>query len=232
VASPASFQFGSVAELSARVSAERAGTPFLIFRDGDAVQQVVVLPDAGAPVPLGRDPASGIRLDWDAKVSRVHAVLEKVGGEWTLVDDGLSRNGTYVNGARLLARRRLVDGDLILCGSVTLQYRHPRAATLTETLNAPVPGAPSTRRITPAQRRVLIALCRPLADSAHGSPAMNKEIAARLHLSEDAVKTHLRRLSEIFEVDHLPQNQKRSELAWKALDEGVVTRHDLVTSAV
>ena len=31
--------------------------------------------------------------------------------DWTVVDDGLSRNGTYVNGERIHGRRRLVDGD-------------------------------------------------------------------------------------------------------------------------
>jgi hypothetical protein len=216
----------TVAELAARVEAERSGAPFLVYRDGRRIQQVVLLPDAPGPVPLGRDPASGIRLDWDAKVSRVHALLERVGGEWTIVDDGLSRNGTYVNGARLLARRRLADGDMILCGGVTLQFRHPARVALTETLNAPAEES-GVHHVTPAQRRVLVALCRPLADSPHAAPAMNKEIAARLHVSEDAVKTHLRRLSETFGVEGLPQNQKRAALARKVLELGVVTQRDL-----
>ena len=57
---------------------------------------------------IGRNPDQGIELAWDPQVSRVHAVLERVGGVWTVEDDGLSRNGTAVNGVRAQpARRRL-----------------------------------------------------------------------------------------------------------------------------
>jgi pSer/pThr/pTyr-binding forkhead associated (FHA) protein len=225
VGSPA-FQVASVAELVARREAELSGHPFVLFRTDTGLQQVISLPaDAGA-VPIGREPDGGIRLDWDAKVSRVHALLERVGGEWTIVDDGLSRNGTYVNGARLLARRRLADGDTVACGGVTILYRNPSAGVRTETVNAPL-DVPAARRFTPAQRNVLVALCRPLKDSPHASPATNKKIAEELHVSTDAVKTHLRRLAEIFGVDALPQNSKRSALAWKALEEGAISAHDL-----
>ena len=37
-------------------------------------------------------------LDWDSEISRVHAALERIGDDWTVVDDGLSHNGTYLNG--------------------------------------------------------------------------------------------------------------------------------------
>jgi pSer/pThr/pTyr-binding forkhead associated (FHA) protein len=46
--------------------------------------------------------------------------LERVGTDWILVDGGLSRNGTFVNGERLLGRRRLEDCDVILVGSASL----------------------------------------------------------------------------------------------------------------
>jgi len=74
---------------------------------------------------------------------------------------------------------------------------------------------------------VLVALCRPLSDGAARHPATNKAIAAELSLSVDAVKTHLRRLAVVLEVDDMPQNRKRTELAWKALETGVVTARDL-----
>ena len=64
--------------------------------------------------------------------------------------------------------------------------------------------------LSEGQRKVLIALCRPLKDSAYASPATNKEIADEVHLSVDAVKSHLRIIFERFGVDELPQNQKRS----------------------
>ena len=40
-------------------------------------------------------------LDWDSEISRVHAALERIGDDWTVVDDGLSHNGTYLNGERV-----------------------------------------------------------------------------------------------------------------------------------
>ena len=56
--------------------------------------------------------------------------------------------------------------------------------------------------VSPAQRRVLVALCRPYKDGADfATPATNSEIGAELHLSVDAVKTHLRALFEKFGED-------------------------------
>ena len=221
------FHALSVAELQARIEAERSWTPFLVFRDGAGRQQIVSLADELEEVALGRSPDPGIRLDWDPEVSRLHALLQQVGGAWTVVDDGLSRNGTFVNGARVAGRRRLADGDAIRCGGVLLEFRDPRAHGTDETLKAPE-DAPS-HGLTPAQRRVLVALCRPLRDPPFGHPATNKQIAAELSLSVDAVKTHLRRVAEVLEVDHLPQNEKRAQLAWRALKTGVVTPRELLS---
>ena len=80
--------------------------------------------------------------------------------------------------------------------------------------------------LSEAQRKVLIALCRPLAHSAYATPATNKEIAAEVYLSVDAVKAHLRVIFERFDLDDLPQNQKRARLAATALVNGVVRPHD------
>ncbi len=221
------FQVQSVAELQARLEAERGGRPFLLFRDGDGRQQLVVLPADGSVVPIGRRPDTGVRLDWDPEVSRVHAVLEPVGGAWTILDDGLSSNGTFVNGARVLGRRRLTDGDAVGCGSVLLQFRSPDPGGGDETVKVRR-EAPEQGGLSPAQRRVLVALCRPLRETPYGHPATNKQIAAELSLSVDAVKTHLRRLGELLEVEDLPQNQKRAQLAWKALSSGIVTPRELL----
>jgi hypothetical protein len=81
--------------------------------------------------------------------------------------------------------------------------------------------------LTPAQRRVLIALCRPFRDSTYSTPATNQQIADELVVSVDAVKSNLRALFSAFGVDDLPQNQKRASLALRALRTGVVSRRDL-----
>ena len=97
----------SVEELTSRLAAERAGEPFLLFRDeARAAADVALAKDAG-DIPIGRRPDRGVRLDWDPEVSRVHALLVSVGGALTVVDDGISRNGTFVNGERVIGRRRL-----------------------------------------------------------------------------------------------------------------------------
>jgi DNA-binding NarL/FixJ family response regulator len=81
--------------------------------------------------------------------------------------------------------------------------------------------------LTPAQRRVLLALCRPYRESDVASPASNREIAQELHVSVDAVKTTLRALFDLFGIEALPQNRKRAELALQAIRVGVVARRDL-----
>ena len=217
------FTLASVAELESRLQAERTGAAFVMLRDDHGHQRIVTLDSD--KVVIGREVDRGIRIDWNAQVSRVHAVLERVGESWTVLDDGLSRNGTYVNGKRVVGRQRLADGDVIRCGEVDLGFCDPTGRRGNATLKAPEqhpsPG------VSPAQRRVLVALCRPLRDAPYASAATNKQIDAELSLSVDAVKTHMRRLFDVLEVDDLPQNQKRAQLAWKALSSGVVTSQDL-----
>ena len=58
-------------------------------------------------------------------------------------------------------------------------------------------------------------------------PATNAEIAAELHLSVDAVKTHLRALFEKFELADAPQSSKRLALVQRALQTGLIAERDL-----
>ena len=83
-----------------------------------------------------------------------------------------------------------------------------------------------TVSLTETQRRILVALCRPLQDSAYATPATNRDIAAEVHLSVDAVKAHLRAIFERFGLDDLPQNQKRARLAATALVNNVIRKHE------
>jgi FHA domain len=213
------------AEVQALLHAERAREPFLVLHDGAGAQSIRPLADAGPRLTVGRDPASDVALPWDERVSRTHAILERLGHAWTLADDGLSRNGTFVNGERLTGRRRLVDGDVVRLGATLVTYREPGgAAAGTTSLDDGPPG----RELTPMQRKVLVALCRPFKDgSAYATPATNAEIAAALVLSVEAVKTHMRGLFERFDVGDLPQNQKRARVAELALRRGIVSRREL-----
>src|SRR3954470_1966958 len=224
-AAPAPFSphGASAAELKEQLAAERAGEPFLVFRDGDGAQRIVSLPPGVSALTIGRALGTDVRLAWDEEVSGVHAELARVGPDWTIADDGLSQNGTFVNGQRVLGRLRLREGDVLGFGATQVAFRGPTAA-ITATKPVRRGGAPE---VSPAQRRVLLALCRPRAErGAHAAPASNKEIADELVLSVEGVKTQIRGLFDRFGVGALPQNQKRSRLVELAYMTGAVGGRD------
>ena len=182
--------------------------------------------DVHAPrLTVGRRAGNTLALDWDDSVSRTHAAFELLADDWTVVDEGLSRNGTFVNGERLRGRRRLRDGDVVTAGETAIAFRVPATNAephATRTLSA----QQVAELLTPAQRRVLVALCRPFADTRYAAPASNREIAAELVVTVDAVKRTMRRLFDTFEIGGLPQNEKRTALALAALRSGVVERDE------
>src|SRR5215212_3008055 len=223
--SPLAAHVASPAELRERIEAERNGVPFLVFRDADDTQHLATLPQESGRASIGRSAGNDVALPWDTEVSRLHAELERLGDEWTVSDDGLSRNGSFVNGQRISGRHRLRDGDVLRVGQTSIAYRVPEHADSRPTRVAGTRGGPPS--LTPAQRSVLLALVRPYGASDLATPATNQEIAAELYLSVDAVKAHLRTLFGLFGLESLPQNQKRSVLALRALQEGVVSRREL-----
>jgi pSer/pThr/pTyr-binding forkhead associated (FHA) protein len=214
----------AVADLKAVNEAERGGSPFLILRSPDGRQHVRVLPTEPATLRVGRRPEADVALVWDNEVSRLHALLERVGDDWVLVDDGLSRNGSFVDGTKVLGRRRLNDGCRLVFGETVVMFRDPADSESLATASLPIGAA--TVPVTPMQHKVLVELCRPVNESAFATPATNKEIAESVHLSVDAVKAHLRGLFERFGLEELPQNQKRGRLAATALVTGLVTPRD------
>jgi pSer/pThr/pTyr-binding forkhead associated (FHA) protein len=225
--SPLAPHVASAPELKERLEAERAGIPFLIYRDNANRQRIYTLEDTAArKITIGRTLSNDIPLHWDSEVSRVHAELERVGDRWTIVDDGLSRNGSFLNGERVNGRRRLRDGDIIRLGDSMLAYR----ATSPSESGTTVVAGPllPTVTLSDSQRRILIALCRPFKDSTgYVTPSTNQQIAEELYLSVDAVKTHLRTLFQKFGVEELPQNQKRARLVELALQSGILSERDL-----
>ena len=212
-------------ELKALIEAERTGVPFLHWRDGASEQHMLMLAPDRARVTIGRREQSDIPLAWDAEVSRAHALLEPVGEEWTLVDDGLSRNGSFVNGNRLRGRQRLHDRDQMCFGNTHVVYHEPSSGRGSAS-TARAPGSPSAVPLPEMQRKVLVALCRPIVDSSSAIPATNPQIGLEVSLSVDAVKAHLRKLFDRFGLGDLPQNEKRSRLVSIVLSSGVLAPHD------
>jgi predicted component of type VI protein secretion system len=199
--------------------------PALVFRDDTGAQQFVPL-EGESSLTIGRSSGCDVRLAWDERVSRVHAGLERIGSDWTLVDDGLSRNGTFLNGERLNGRRRLRDGDTFVLGATSFRFRDTtRATTQLTKVGEQVVTAAS---LSATQRQIVTALCRPYKhDDPYATPASNQQIADELFLSVDAVKTHLRTLFQKFGIEDLPQNQKRVKLVERVLGLGLVSRRDL-----
>jgi pSer/pThr/pTyr-binding forkhead associated (FHA) protein len=212
----------SASELKERLEVERAGVSFLVYRDGGRRQRI--LPLAGERVTVGRGPGADLRITWDDEVSRTHAQLERVGGAWTVSDDGLSRNGTFCNDERVRGRRRLEDADQLRFGHTLVAFRAPEIeGTATTALASEAPGI----ALTDTQRRVLVALCKPLRDSAYATPATNQTIAGEVFLGVDAVKVHLRALYRKLGIGDLPQNEKRARLVELAFHHGLVDDRDL-----
>ena len=211
------------AELKARIDAERRGTPFLVYCDDQKNQTIRQLEET--ELTVGRRAGNDVTLHWDGEVSRLHAELQRVKADWTITDDGLSRNGTFVNGERVRGRHRLRDGDRLCFGETVVIFRAPAESESQSTLV--VSGPSAEVHLSETQRKVLAALCRPLSESAFATPATNRAIAEQLFLSVDAVKAHLRVLFERFELEDLPQNQKRASLAASVLLHGVIDPREL-----
>jgi len=111
--------------------------PVLTWAGPDGQERALTLEGGGGRVCIGRLRGSDVLLDWDESVSRAHAEIVRFAGGWHVVDDGMSSNGTWVNGDRVPARRLLADGDAIRVGGTVLTFRHP----------AEPAGPPATRLV-------------------------------------------------------------------------------------
>jgi serine phosphatase RsbU (regulator of sigma subunit) len=73
------------------------------------------------PVTVGRSPEQTLVFAGDSALSRRHAQVSLVDGSLVVEDLG-STNGTYVEGARIDAPRRLTEGAIVKMGEQTLAY--------------------------------------------------------------------------------------------------------------
>jgi FHA domain len=222
VESPLTFRQPTQEELEARRAAERIGDPFLVYRDDEGGQRIFSLAERAGRFTLGRRQEADISVPWDPEMSRLHAEFTRHAGEWTICDDGLSQNGTWVNGLRLAGRRRLRDGDLVLVGRTTFAFCDPGTADAGPTL---LPGELSaTPRFSEQQQRVLGALCRPLlADGEGVTPASDREVADATGIPLEAVVSELDHLGRALGLDDMPEPEQRAEIALLAVRSGLVS---------
>ncbi len=178
---------------------------------------VEVVPLDGGTALLGRDPSGGVVLAHDPEVSRRHALVEKLPVGWSVRDLG-SRNGTWVNGERILASRALHDRDEIRVGGCRIVFRCNGSGATLPTTAAAQPAPELTRR----ERDVLHALFLPArAGQMFTEPASTREIAAELVVTEAAVKQHLAHLYAKFGITE--GERRRMRLANEALRRGAVS---------
>lgn len=102
---------------------DRRTQPYLLFHDAGGQQHILDLETIRSPLTIGRRSSNDLSLAWDQEISRVHAHLEHTVTGWELVDEGLSRNGSYINGARVVGRQTLHDADVMRFGTTVLLYR-------------------------------------------------------------------------------------------------------------
>ncbi|MBB6170016.1 pSer/pThr/pTyr-binding forkhead associated (FHA) protein [Nocardiopsis mwathae] len=185
--------------------------PYIRVEESGDVQQL-----NAEVTTVGRGEGADIHLS-DPSVSQLHAELVRRGPYVYVVDLGLSRNGTRVNG-RPIARRVLEEGDVVTFGTSRCKVGGlPR-----EELHPDVElrkGA--TPELTRRELDVLTSLCRPaLSDEAFVSPATAREIAEDLVVTEAAVKQHLLRLYQKFRIPEGPN--RRTRLANEVVALGLV----------
>ena len=173
---------------------------------------------------IGKAPENDIAVADDPTASHLHAVLEQFPAGWCVTDLG-SSNGTWVNGERIWASRRLRHGDEIRVGQTRLVFRDPLSAAGAATEAEQGPPALTTR-----ERDVLVALCRPLlARDMFTEPASTRAIADELVITQAAVKQHLGNLYDKFGIA-AGDLHRRARLANEALRRGAVSLTELRVS--
>ncbi|MGH3116502.1 MAG: FHA domain-containing protein [Gaiellales bacterium] len=185
-----------------------AGAPALVMLEADRLT-------------LGRATTNDLVLDADSAISRLHAVFERYSSAWSVRDLG-SSNGTYVNGERIVTERRLEPGDEIRVGGTRLVFRADEP-DLSSTAAAEAPP-----NLTPRERDVVLALCRPMARGIpFAQPATVEQMAAELVVSESAIKAHLVKLYDKFGL-YGPGESRRVQLANEAVRRRAISLADLL----
>lgn len=160
--------------------------------------------DRQAPFRIGRDPACALSLPEEAGLSRLHAELRPdPAGGWWLHDLG-SRNGTYLEGERLQAGRRLRHGDRFRLGGrgPLLQFLEGESeagrsgAASGRAALAPPPPAPASLPSTPVA---------PSAVAAPSSPSASPSLAGSVAVAGNQVPLEQIRSVELRSEAWYPQ---------------------------
>lgn len=210
-------------EFRLEAAARDKGLAYLRYRDGDIFNALSLGPPSSV-VYIGRDDSCIVQILHDVRVSRRHARLIFGAGAWS-IEDGPSRNGTFVDGRRTVGEQILADGSLITVGRTTLSFVVPIRPVSSATLTEDAPTALLHPNDT--QRRVLAELVRPFIelDGATTAPT-NAAIAAMLGYQVTTIRDAI---SALYHQAGLARgaSDQRAELIRIAIAERTVTADDL-----
>jgi pSer/pThr/pTyr-binding forkhead associated (FHA) protein len=96
-----------------------ADVPVLVCTTGELAGRMIPVPEGG--IGIGRSPENAVVIH-DEGVSRYHGRLLFENGSLWLQDAG-SRNGVFVNGARVTGHKALKVGDFITIAQHTFELR-------------------------------------------------------------------------------------------------------------
>ena len=204
--------------------ARATGHAYVTFRDA-VIFHAVALAPSHDPLYIGRDDDCLVRIQNDQRVSRRHARLIYGASQWS-IEDGPSRNGTFVAGKRTMGEQILPDRAEITVGRTNLSFHAPASSTIVATLAED----PVVRLLhpTPTQRKVLVELARPFLDQSEEMPVSptNSAIAEVLGYQVATIRDAI---SDLYRQAGLARGtiDQRSEIVRLAIREQVVTSDDV-----
>jgi hypothetical protein len=151
----------------------------LVVRDGLGRGRSVIVEDE---LVLGRQETLDGALAPDHSISRRHARITCTDDGTFAVEDEHSRNGTFVNGERLVGPRILRTGDQLKIGATVFEATAPEARAEVVPPQEPGPVVPmaSVAEVVPVAEAV------PVSEVVAGAVAPGARLALHLELDPDA----------------------------------------------
>lgn len=134
------------------------------------------IPLGDQPVFLGRSVENRLSFPKDSGLSRKHLLLRQDAGCWTVIDLG-SKNGTFVNGARISGKHRLRPGDRISAGAQTMIFNDLETSEATVVFQPPFSGQPDMSTKIVSLREVLSGTAPDALSAAAEQPSAPRERA-------------------------------------------------------
>ena len=192
----------ATAEFRIEDAVREQGHAYVRYRDGRDYNAVALDP-AASPIYIGRDAGCGVRIVNDARVSRRHARLIFGAGQWS-IEDGPSRNGTYVEGERTSGEQILDDATTFTVGKTLLSLHVPleferRYDACRRAGDAAAASQPDTAQ---GARRARTPVLRTRRQRSHCSE--NSEIAGRLGYQAATIRDAI---SDLYRQAGLPRGR-------------------------